>query len=156
MTDDLISWAGLTRAAVVFAVVAGTAIAVWLRKRSSRHWPITFGKVEHASSFEDGFNWLTDVSYSYSVEKDFYSGQFQLRSRGEKKANEQELRWKGTQHRDSPFPTRSENLCGTSRRPSWFAWGRVSRPRSAWVEFPLGRAKLDLLQLGVFRFRLQQ
>jgi|SRR6266850_2255624 len=95
MTDDLISWAGLTRAAVVFAVVAGTAIAVWLRKRSSRHWPITFGKVEHASSFEDGFNWLTDVSYSYSVEKDFYSGQFQLRSRGEKKANEQELRWKG-------------------------------------------------------------
>ena len=95
MAHDPMSWAGRAREAIAFAVAASTGIAVWLRKGSSRYWPITFGKVEHASSFEGGFNWLTDISYSYSVEKDFYSGQFQLHSRGEQKANEQELRWKG-------------------------------------------------------------
>jgi uncharacterized protein DUF3592 len=94
MSHDAIWWAGVARDAIAFAVAASAGILLWLRKRSSRHWPITFGKVESASSFEDGFKWLTDVSYSYRVDKDFYSGQFQLRSRSEREANDLELRWK--------------------------------------------------------------
>jgi len=95
MTHDPIQWMGIVRDAVGFAIAAGTGIAVWHRKRSARYWPITFGKVEFVSSFEDGFKWQTDISYSYSVERDFYSGQFQLRSRTQQIANELELRWKG-------------------------------------------------------------
>jgi hypothetical protein len=93
--SDPFPWLVLARDAAGFAIAAGAGIAVWLRKRSSRYWPITFGKMESASSFEDGFQWLTDVSYSYTVEREFHSGQFQLRSRSERKATEQELRWKG-------------------------------------------------------------
>jgi Protein of unknown function (DUF3592) len=95
MPHDIIWWVAVARDVVAFAIAAGTGILLWLRKRSSRHWPITFGKVESASTYQDNFKWLTDVSYSYSVERDFYSGQFQLRSRSERKANDHELHWKG-------------------------------------------------------------
>ena len=55
---------------------------------------MTQGRVEHASSFENSGSWLTDVSYSYRVENDFYSGQFQLKSRSEEKASRDVARWK--------------------------------------------------------------
>jgi hypothetical protein len=93
MSLDLTWWAAVARDAIALAITASAGILLWLRKRSSRHWPIAFGKVESASTYQDNFKWLTDVSYSYSVEKDFYSGQFQLRSRSERKAKDQELRW---------------------------------------------------------------
>jgi hypothetical protein len=95
MSLDLTWWAAVARDAIALAITASAGTLLWLRKRSSRHWPITFGKVESASTYQDNFNWLTDVSYSYSVERDFYSGQFQVRSRSEPKANDQELRWHG-------------------------------------------------------------
>jgi hypothetical protein len=95
MSLDLIWWAAVARDAIALAITASAGILLWLRKRSSRHWPITFGKVESASTYQDNFKWLTDVSYSYSVERDFYSGQFQVRSRSEREANHQELRWHG-------------------------------------------------------------
>jgi hypothetical protein len=91
ISRDPLPWIALARDAVGFAIAAGTGIVVWLRKRSARYWPITFGKVESASSI----GCLTDVSYSYSVGTEFHSGQFQLRSRSEQKANEQEFSWKG-------------------------------------------------------------
>lgn len=91
ISRDPLPWIALARDAVGFAIAAGTAIGVWLRKRSARYWPITFGRVESTNVT----GCLTDVSYSYSVEIDFYSGHFQVRSRNEQKANEQELRWKG-------------------------------------------------------------
>jgi hypothetical protein len=95
MSGDPIWWVTLARDVVAFAITASAGILLWFRKRRSRHWPITFGKVESASTYQDNFKWLTDVSYSYSIERNFYSGQFQLRSRCERKANDQELRWKG-------------------------------------------------------------
>jgi hypothetical protein len=91
---DPFIWIALGRDAIAFAVAAGTAILLWLRKRSARYWPMTQGRVEHASSFENSGSWLTDVSYSYRVENDFYSGQFQLKSRSEEKASRDVARWK--------------------------------------------------------------
>jgi hypothetical protein len=55
---------------------------------------MTQGRVEHASCFENDGLWLTDISYSYSVANEFYSGQFQIRVRGEQKANDNVARWK--------------------------------------------------------------
>jgi hypothetical protein len=94
MPHDPIWWTAVVRDVVVFAAAATSAIILWLRKRSSRHWPIIFGKVESASSFENNGAWLTDLSCSYSVQGDFYSGQFRVRSGSEGKASEHELRWK--------------------------------------------------------------
>lgn len=94
MRHDPIWWA-MVRDAVGFAIAAGTGIIVWLRRRSSRHWPITFGNVESASTFQDNSLWRTDVAYSYSIGNEFYPGEFQLRSLSERKANQKELRGKG-------------------------------------------------------------
>jgi hypothetical protein len=95
VSQDPFRWIALARDAAGFAIAAGTGIVVWHRKRSSRYWPTAFGKVESASSFENVGQWLTDVAYSYSVDGEFYSGQFRLTSRNERKADEHELRWKG-------------------------------------------------------------
>ena len=48
MRGDPIWWAAMACDAVGFAIAATTGIIVWLRKRSSRHWPVTFGNVESA------------------------------------------------------------------------------------------------------------
>jgi len=95
MRGDPIWWAAMARDTVGFAIAATTGIIVWLRKRSSRYWPTTFGNVESASSFQDNSVWRTDVAYSYSIGNEFYAGQFRLRSSSERKATEKELRWKG-------------------------------------------------------------
>lgn len=94
MSRDPFIWLTLGRDAIAFAVAAGTAIVLWLRKRRARYWPMTPGRVEHVSSFENSGSWLTDVSYSYRVENDFYSGQFQLKTMGEAKAGRHVARWK--------------------------------------------------------------
>jgi len=95
MSRDPIAWLGLAREAVFFAIATGTGITMWIRRRSARQWPATFGKVESASNYQHDSTWLTDVSYSYTVAAEYYSGQFQLRDRSEKKSDAQVLRWKG-------------------------------------------------------------
>jgi len=95
MSRDPFAWVIIAREAAGVALAGGTGVFVWLRKRSARDWPITFGRVESASSFQNETVWLTDIAYSYSVAAEFYSGQFQLRARSEKKAEAQVQRWKG-------------------------------------------------------------
>jgi|ERR1700691_5332551 hypothetical protein len=121
MPHDPIGWTAVARDVVVFATAATSASILWLRKRSSRHWPIIFGNVESASSFENNGTWLTDVSYSYSIQGDFYSGQFQVRSRSEDKASEHELCWKETKNHGSLFPTQSADLRCENRGPGGLA-----------------------------------
>ena len=99
----------MARDAVGFAIAATTGIIVWLRKRSSRHWPATFGNLESASTSQDNSVWRTDVAYAYSIGNEFYAGEFQLRSSSERKATEKELRWKG-QKMEVRYSPRSPKL----------------------------------------------
>jgi Protein of unknown function (DUF3592) len=101
-------WATVARDIVGFAVAASTGIFLWLRKRSSRYWPLAPGNVESASSFQYNSVWRTDVAYSYSIGDEFYAGEFQLRSSNERKANEKELRWKGRNIRVRYSPRNSQ------------------------------------------------
>jgi hypothetical protein len=87
-------WAPLAWETLLVAISAGTAVTLWFRKRSARYWPVIHGRVESVSSVENNGTWLTDISYSYCVADEFYSGQFRLSSRSERKANEIEARWK--------------------------------------------------------------
>src|SRR3984893_313095 len=104
MRGDPIWWPAMERAAVGVAIAATTGMIVWLRKRSSRHWPVTFGNVESASTFQDNSVWRTDIAYSYSMGNEFYAGEFQLRSSSERKATEKELRSKGQKTGERYFP----------------------------------------------------
>jgi hypothetical protein len=55
---------------------------------------MAYGRVEGASSFQNSTLWLTDISYSYRVADEYYSGQFQIKARSERKADETVARWK--------------------------------------------------------------
>jgi hypothetical protein len=91
---DPLVWLTLGRDAIALGIAAATGVILWLRKRSARYWPATHGRVEHASSFKESGVWSTDISYSYRVAEDFYSGQFQVKARGERTANDEVARWK--------------------------------------------------------------
>jgi hypothetical protein len=71
---------GVARDVLAFILASGTAITMWYRKRSARFWPIAYGKVEYVSSGENNGTWLTDITYSYSVANEFYSGQHQIKT----------------------------------------------------------------------------
>jgi hypothetical protein len=43
---------------------------------------------------ENNGTWIIDISYSYTVAREFFSGQFPLKARNEQKANETIVRWK--------------------------------------------------------------
>jgi hypothetical protein len=94
LSHDPLRWVPLVRDVVAFAIAAGTSVVLWLRKRGARQWPMVYGKVEYASSFVDGAKWVTDISYSYGVAGEFYSGQFKVESRSERRADDVEARWK--------------------------------------------------------------
>jgi len=91
---DPLPWFALIRDLVAFGVASGTGIILWYRKRSARFWPMAYGRVEGASSFQNSTLWLTDISYSYRVADEYYSGQFQIKARSERKADETVARWK--------------------------------------------------------------
>jgi len=93
MRDPFV-WMRLALDGTAFAIVAGTGVVVWARKRSARYWPLTRGKVEYASTREYNGTWWTEVSYSYQVADEFYSGRLQLKSRNERKADALAVRWK--------------------------------------------------------------
>jgi len=94
-SQDPIQWFNLARELVGFAIASGTGILLWYRKRSARFWPMVHGKVESASYFQNNTLWLTDISYSYQVADEYYSGQFQVKARSERKADDTVAHWKG-------------------------------------------------------------
>jgi hypothetical protein len=91
---DFLTLAGLAREAIVLVISFATAITLWLRRRSARYWPTVYGRVEHASCWGDTVAWQTDISYSYRVAEEFYSGRIQLKSTSERKADDDVARWK--------------------------------------------------------------
>jgi hypothetical protein len=91
---DFLSWLSLARDLIAFAISAATGLLIWYRKRSARYWPMTYGKVEYGMT-SDVDGWKSDLSYSYNVSGDFYSGVFPLKVRNEAAADEEVTRWKG-------------------------------------------------------------
>src|SRR6185437_1372178 len=79
-----------------FGIGAMSCAAIaWHRKHSARHWPITYGTVEFGISTDENNRWITDLSYSYKVNAEFYSGRVVLPAKDETHADELILRWKG-------------------------------------------------------------
>lgn len=90
---DPLFWLAVARDGIAFAFAAGTAALVWYRKRSSRYWPLTYGRIEYGLTSDEG-GWKTNLMYSYNVGSEFYSGTFPLKVRNEATADEQVIKWK--------------------------------------------------------------
>jgi hypothetical protein len=61
---------------------------VWHRRRSALHWLVTYGTVELGIGTDTDNKWIADLSYSYSVTSEFYSGRIVLRAKNEDDAEE--------------------------------------------------------------------
>lgn len=48
-----------------------------------------------ALALDENNKWFSDLSYSYKVGTEFYSGHFRLGARNEEQADQQVLTWKG-------------------------------------------------------------
>jgi hypothetical protein len=125
---DPMPWLVVARDVIAFAIAAGAGITLWLRKRSSRHWPMTHGRVEFSKSYDTDPGWITDVFYSYNVGDEFYSGRLELKARTEAQAYEQDLTWRG----------QSLTIRYSPRQPS------ISIVRSEEQSFLLGKFRQQL------------
>lgn len=85
----------LVRVFLPFLVSLATGLAVWQRKRSARHWPMIYGRVEIVTVCDEENRWFGDLSYSYTVGSEYYSGTFRLPAKNEDDADTQAARWRG-------------------------------------------------------------
>lgn len=75
-------------------VSLGTGLVLWHRRQSARHWPMTYGRIEVAIACDEQNKWFSDLSYSYSVGGEYYSGTFRLNAKNEDEADRQVLAWR--------------------------------------------------------------
>jgi hypothetical protein len=92
---DPIQWLGFAKEAIVAALAIFSWIVVWHRRRSALHWLVTYGTVELGIDTDTDNKWIADLSYSYSVASEFYSGRIVLCAKNDDDAQEKIRRWKG-------------------------------------------------------------
>jgi hypothetical protein len=97
-TYDLFKyWQPLTEAAVFLA----TGIWAWMRIQKAHSWPSAQGTVWQAQAreTEEGSRfikkWVAEITYSYAVDSEYYSGAHRMRARTERRAEEKVAGWKG-------------------------------------------------------------
>jgi hypothetical protein len=90
-------WQPLTE---IGAVVAA-AIYAWIRVRQAYSWPSTQGTVWQAQACETEQgsrftkNWAAEITYSYVVDGEYYSGIHRIGARTQRGADEKVAGWKG-------------------------------------------------------------
>jgi hypothetical protein len=56
---------------------------------------MTYGRVEVAIACDEENKWFSDLSYSYAVSGEYYSGSFRVPAKNEDEADRQVLTWRG-------------------------------------------------------------
>ncbi len=74
---------------LVWGLLAGTAAGMvrWWRRRASTSWPSCQGTVSSHRVRKEGHHYLAEVTYSYSVNGDYYSGFLEQTTLTRKKAD---------------------------------------------------------------------
>ncbi|MGH9500180.1 MAG: DUF3592 domain-containing protein [Terriglobales bacterium] len=83
---------------LLFFLAAGGGVWAWLRVRQAQSWPSAQGRVSEAiarAANERNFKkWIGELTYSYVVDGEYYSGFHQMRAHSEKRAEELVTGWK--------------------------------------------------------------
>jgi hypothetical protein len=83
---------------IAWAVRKLTSLANRKLQDRAREWPYVYGRVEHAEpKMVGGGNagyWVGELAYSYSVEREYFSGTFHLPARSEDAAWDAVQGWK--------------------------------------------------------------
>lgn len=86
--------------ALILAISVWTALWAWLRARKAQSWPSTQATVQHttvrrADRQSYTHRWIAELTYSYVVNGEYYSGSCQIKARSERRAEELIAGWKG-------------------------------------------------------------
>jgi predicted DNA-binding helix-hairpin-helix protein len=84
---------------VLLLVPAGAAAWAWYRTRHAQSWPSAQGTIMSAQAqvSKNSYiqRWVGNLSYSYVVDGEYYSGFYGIPARSERKAEEKIAGWKG-------------------------------------------------------------
>jgi Protein of unknown function (DUF3592) len=84
---------------VLALVPAGAAAWAWYRTRHAHSWPPAQGTIVDAQAqvSKNSYiqRWVGNLSYSYVVDGEYYSGFYRIPARSERKAEEKIAGWKG-------------------------------------------------------------
>lgn len=67
---------------------AVSAPSEWWKRRRSGGWPLVQGRIHEAVAVWDENFWVAHITYSYSVNGEYYSGEDKQRFATERRANE--------------------------------------------------------------------
>lgn len=82
----------------VVLISAGAAAWAWFRTRLAYSWPSAQGTIMSAQVQSDGSPfqpWTANLTYSYTVNGEYYSGSHRLRARTRRRAEDKADGWKG-------------------------------------------------------------
>jgi len=96
---DPFEWLNIAKDVGLLLVSAGAGAWAWFRTRHAYSWPSAQGTVMgvHVRSSTDSYiqPWVGDLSYSYIVNGEYYSGFHRIRAHSERRAEEKIAGWKG-------------------------------------------------------------
>jgi len=84
---------------LLFGLAAGTGIWTWIRTRQAQSWFSAQGTIISTTVRSAGDRqfkpWIAELTYTYVVNGEYYSGFHNLRARSERRAEELIFGWKG-------------------------------------------------------------
>jgi uncharacterized protein DUF3592 len=96
---DLWNFLPLLRDIALFVAAACSGVWAWLRVRQAQSWPSAQGTIGQAAArpaADRHFKpWVGELTYTYVVNGDYYSGFHRIRARSERRADKLISGWKG-------------------------------------------------------------
>jgi hypothetical protein len=96
---DVWKFLPLWQEVVFIAIAAGGGIWAWLRARQAQSWPSTQATIRQTTvrrAVDRRFKPLIgELSYTYVIDAEYYSGFHRIRARSERRAEELISGWKG-------------------------------------------------------------
>ncbi|HXY78486.1 MAG TPA: DUF3592 domain-containing protein [Candidatus Acidoferrales bacterium] len=89
---------GLLKEAVILLIALAGAAWAWFKFRHANSWPSAQGTILSAQVQRGTDNnilpWVANLTYSYIVDGEYYSGYYRMRARSERRAEEKIAGWK--------------------------------------------------------------
>ena len=93
--DQFLQWSPIVKEGALLALSAAAGVSYWIRTRRAQSWPLTQTTLWQTDVRTQDKRWVGELTYSYKVEGEYYSGTHLRKARSEKKAEALVEAWKG-------------------------------------------------------------
>src|SRR5437660_4883817 len=98
MPHNIEGYFRLVRDFAPLLIGAGIAVRTWMKYRAAHSWPTTQGTVWSTQSRPgergERAKWVAELTYSYTVNSEYYSGTRPIKARNEQEADRIAAEWK--------------------------------------------------------------